>query len=219
MSKAFAEKIIDGFVDENGHCGERGLSEKQFDILSAWLEPEEWQDMGYWEGVYTTKYFSSRAWDGNIGKYHVRIQERWHFNLGFNVLSIELRDPEEYEAELEAERKLREMRDFSGSEWIAEPKKRIEITLTLVNDYQYEGYSYSYYDGGTSHIYTFRDEGGNCVVWKTKNVIDFYDKERDEWVLAEIGSKVTMRATVKEHGEYRGTKQTIITRPQIKAIA
>lgn len=94
----------------------------------------------------------------------------------------------------------------------------VGLTLVLVNDYMYEGCAYSYYDSGIRHIYTFRDENGNCIVWKTQKVIDFYDKESDEWVDAEVGDTVKMRATIKEHGEYRGTKQTVITRPKIDGI-
>lgn len=138
------------------------------------------------------------------------------------MVSIDLRDHDEYQAELDAEAKLKAMRDFSGSEWVAEPKKRLDLTLTLVNDYEYVGQSYSYYDDGTRHIYTFRDEDGNCIVWKTSNPLGMWqegEEGRDEWVYAdEMGDVVKMRATVKEHSEYKGTKQTVITRPKIAAI-
>lgn len=218
MSKSFAEKIIDSMVDDNGHCGERGLSEKQFDILAGWLEEGEEQDWGFWEGNYTTMFFWGRDYEGNIGRYHVVINKHFRFNMGYNVVSIDLRDADEYQAELDAETKLKAMRDFSGSEWVAEPKERIDLTLVLVNDYVYEGCSYSYYDSGIRHIYTLRDEDGNCLVWKTQKVIDFYDKESDEWIDAEVGDTIEMKATVKEHSEYKGTKQTVITRPKINGI-
>lgn len=218
MSKAFAEKIIDSMVDENGHCGERGLSGKQFEILAQHLHKGDEQDWGFWEGNYTTLCFWGIDYEGNIGKYHVVINEHFRFNMGYNVVSIDLRDPEEYQAELDAEAKLKAMRDFSGSEWVAEPKKRLDITLTLVNDYVYEGCSYSYYDDGTRHIYTFRDADGNCFVWKTQKVIDFYDDDAEEWTDAEVVDTIQMKATVKEHSEYKGTKQTVITRPKIIAI-
>lgn len=220
MSKAFAEKIIDSMVDENGHCGERGLSAKQFTILSEYLvRDEEAKDEGCWRGNYKTIEFISHDFRGNIGKYRVVLNELLHFNLRYTVVSIDLRDTDEYQAELDEEVRMRELRDFSNSEWVAEPKKRLDLTLTLVNDYMYEGCSYSYYDNGVRHIYTFRDENGNCLVWKTQKVIDCYDKTSEEWTEAEVGSVITMRATVKEHGEYKGTKQTVITRPQIKSIS
>jgi len=219
MSKAFAEKIIASMVDEDGNCFGRGISERQFDCLIPYLEEDGEEELGYWSGQYTSREFFAENWAGNIGPYRVKLQKRYNWNVGFAIKSIELRPADEYEAELEDERMMRELRDFSGSEWVAEPKKRLDLDLTLVNDYVYEGCSYSYYDSGVRHVYTFRDGDGNCIVWKTQKAIDCYDEDTDEWTEAEVGSKVTMRATVKQHSEYRGTKQTIITRPQIKAIA
>lgn len=218
MSKAFAEQIIDSMVDENGHCGERGLSAKQFTILSEGLAESEWEYVTSWYGEYGRKDFYAKDFIGNVGKYRVELNWYAHFNDRYTVKAIDLRDADEYKAELDAEAKLKAMRDFSGSEWVAEPKKRLDLTLTLVNDYVYEGCSYSYYDDGTRHIYTFRDADGNCFVWKTQKVIDCYDEQTEEWTDAEIGDTIEMKATVKEHSEYKGTKQTVITRPKIAAI-
>lgn len=218
MSREFAEKIIDSMVDENGHCGERGLSAKQFLILSENLYKGEEEIVGGWNGNYKTIDFTSTDYEGTIGKYHVTLNEFWHFHARYAVVSIDLRDADEYQAELDEEAKLKAMRDFSGSEWVAEPKKRIDLTLTLVNDYVYEGCSYSYYDDGTRHIYTFRDADGNCFVWKTQKVIDCYDEQTEEWTDAEVGDTIVMKATVKEHSEYKGTKQTVITRPKVNRI-
>lgn len=222
MSKDFAIKIIDSMVDKNGHCGERGLSGKQFDILAEHLAKGKEYDLGEWKGDYKTVYFWGIDYEGNIGRYHVVINKHFRFHMGYNVVEISLRPAGEYEAELEAEAKLRAMRDFSGSEWVGEPKQRLDMSLTLVNDYEYEGRRYSYYDTSTAHIYTLRDDDGNCIVWRTKNLI-YVDREdekgRMRWKLAEVGSRVTMRATVKEHGEYRGIRQTVITRPKVQDIA
>lgn len=218
MSTKFAEQIIDSMVDENGHCGDRALSAKQFLILSECLCRGEEEIVGGWNGNYKTIDFTSTNYEGTIGRYYVILNEFWHFNVRYTVVSIDLRDPDEYQAELDAEAKLKAMRDFSGSEWVSEPKKRLGLTLTLVNDYVYEGCSYSYYDDGTRHIYTFRDEDGNCLVWKTQKVIDCYDEQTEEWTDAEVGDTIVMNATVKEHSEYKGTKQTVITRPKIAEI-
>ena len=96
-----------------------------------------------------------------------------------------------------------------------------DFELTLVNDYEYTGTSYSYYDNGERHIYTFRDADGNCYVWKTTNpLVTWEEDERgyEERVEAEVGGKVTLKATVKEHGEYRGIKQTVLTRAKVISI-
>lgn len=56
-------------------------------------------------------------------------------------------------------------------------------------------------------------------MWKTKNAISVYDDTTGEYVDAEVGDIVTMKATIKEHSEYKGTKQTVITRPKIVSIS
>lgn len=219
MSIKFAEQILDGMVDERGYCGERGLSYKQFGIIAENLVEGEWEHVGGWVGTKGgRKNFYSCDFEGNIGKYHVVLNLYAHFNDRYTVKEIRLRDADEYQAELDAKAKLRALRDFNGSEWVAEPKKRLDLTLTLVNDYVYEGESYSYYDSGVRHIYTLRDENGNCFVWKTSNLIELWNEDAEEYTEAEVGSKVSMRATVKEHGEYKGTKQTVLTRCKIQAI-
>jgi len=53
---------------------------------------------------------------------------------------------------------------------------------------------------GTLHINKFRDEGGNSVVWKTSS------KRFD------VGLAVTLKGAVKKHEEFRGEKQTELTR-------
>ena len=57
----------------------------------------------------------------------------------------------------------------------------------------------------TMHIYTFVDENGNNIVWKTGPNKDF-----------EIGDRLIIKGKVKEHSEYKDVKQTILTRPTIK---
>lgn len=227
MSREFAEKMLDSMVDENGRCGERGLSPKQFAILSHYLEEGEWEYAGGWSGDYSYKRFYSTDFEGDIGKYHVVLNEFDHFNPRYTVVEIRPRPAEEVEAEMrreEFERKLREIGKFEHSEWVGEPKKRIDLELTLIRVYEYDrqayGYSYGYHPE-TVHVYTLADADGNCIVWKSANFLstEWYDGD-DDWhcETAEPGDKVLMKATVKEHGEYRGVKQTVVNRPKVKEI-
>ena len=57
---------------------------------------------------------------------------------------------------------------------------------------------------GTTWIHTFEDAEGNCLVWKTSASLD---------VVA--GDKIRIRGTVKDHDEYNGVKQTVLTRCKI----
>lgn len=54
---------------------------------------------------------------------------------------------------------------------------------------------------GNTYIHRFEDEAGNSLVW-------FGSKELD----VKEGSIVNLKATIKSHDEYKGRKQTIITR-------
>ena len=54
---------------------------------------------------------------------------------------------------------------------------------------------------GFQRIYKFRDENENVYIWKTANAINSYE-----------GTKLTFKATVKEHSEYKNEKQTVLTR-------
>lgn len=76
--------------------------------------------------------------------------------------------------------------------------ERREFTLTVVHIHAFEG------QFGYVFINILNDAEGNVVVYKGS-------KE-----LGEKGATLTLKATVKEHGERDGVKQTIIARPSQK---
>ena len=219
MSIEFAEKIIDGMVDESGHCGERGLSSKQFEAIvygCSAMECGESRDAGGWHGDYGHRDFWERDWEGKVGKYNVKLNEYHHFHPRYTVVSIDPRPQEE----VEFEAWMRELAKFEHSEWVSEPKRRIDLELVLVRDYSYERPAYTYgYE--IAHIYTLANDDGDCFVWKTTGYLDveWYD-DNDDWHCksAEPGDRVRVRATVKGHDEYRGVKQTVLTRVKVNDV-
>lgn len=80
-------------------------------------------------------------------------------------------------------------------------KKRDEMTLTLIRSFSFDT------DFGLMYIHKMQDPEGNSIVWKTGNAVR--DSNRR---LLEAGQTVRVKATVKEHGEYKGEKQTVVTR-------
>lgn len=64
-------------------------------------------------------------------------------------------------------------------------------------------------DFGTKYIHRFLKDGGNVSVWKTTT---------EELAEVNSGDVLTMDYTVKEHGDYKGTVQTIITRCKILSV-
>lgn len=105
------------------------------------------------------------------------------------------------------------------SEYIGEVGKRISITATLINDYSFTSY-YGRMPQETT-IYTFKDKDNNVFCWKTSGSLgmDKTDK-RDNYYREFVrrGDTFTCKATVKEHSEYKGTKQTVLTRIKVESI-
>lgn len=212
MSKAFAEKVLDTIFESDKFKvggGECEISWKQFDVIAECLNA----------GKNCIPNGISIPYSGNIGKYEVHMRDLGRF--GKLVESIRLRDSDEVERELEFEARISEIREgFANGQYVGEPKKRMDFTLTLVSDRTFDGYY------GTTHAYQLADEDGNCIVWMTTSQFGMwvdaatygFDGNGDIWAYAEVGDKVTIRATIKEHSEYRGIKQTVITRAQVKGI-
>lgn len=88
----------------------------------------------------------------------------------------------------------REAKLGANSVWVGEIKKRQEFTLKVERIFTRET---AY---GLSFITTLHDEDGNVYTWFASS------KE------LEIGKTYTGKATVKDHTEYNGIKQTVITR-------
>lgn len=63
--------------------------------------------------------------------------------------------------------------------------------------------SYSYYSTTTNYFHVMRTDEGNVVVYSGSKC------------LGEKGETVKVKATVKEHSEYKGTKTTKILRPKL----
>ena len=57
---------------------------------------------------------------------------------------------------------------------------------------------------GYTYMYKFTDNNGNIFTWKTGT-----------WIDTESVSSVNLKATIKAHSEYRGIKQTELTRCKI----
>lgn len=93
----------------------------------------------------------------------------------------------------ERERKAAEPRPVS--QWVSEVGKRSEFCLTVRSVHSFET------QFGVVVCYIFNDKSGNCFVWKSHTCPELT-----------VGESYTLKGTVKEHSEYKGTKQTVLTR-------
>lgn len=67
---------------------------------------------------------------------------------------------------------------------------------------------------GWTTIYKFVDANNNVFIWKTGNDIIENDKNGDSVYIADMET-ITITGTVKEHNEYNGEKQTVLTRCKV----
>lgn len=99
---------------------------------------------------------------------------------------------------------------------------KVAAEVKMVNIFEYQDYKFSYY-GTSRYIYTMQDDAGNVLVYKTSAYLAFKTGEIGECgCLVEIGirrgDKISISGTVKDHGEYKGTKQTVLQRVRVKAL-
>jgi hypothetical protein len=101
---------------------------------------------------------------------------------------------------LDREKELQQ-RQFENAtksrEWVGEVKKReVFEKLTVVR--------MQYIDGqwGVTTLVTFENEPGDLIKWFSSKSLDDLNE----------GDVIDLKATVKKHDEYKGTKQTLINR-------
>ena len=90
------------------------------------------------------------------------------------------------------------------SDYVGAEGEKVELTLRLVKVGGYD----TFFAGRETYVsvYTFEDENHNKLVWKTQKGID-----------GEVCDFFKVKGTVKEHSEYRGEKQTVLTRCKVEA--
>jgi len=122
------------------------------------------------------------------------------------------------ERQIEAEKKATQQKEESISDYIGTPGEKIQVELIYMNSFSYE-FQYSAYSTQTNFIHKFLDNNGNIFVWKTAKSIkeivngkNFYTKE---CIDINIGHNLKLKGSIKEHNEYKGEKQTILTRCKI----
>ena len=105
-------------------------------------------------------------------------------------------------AKEEEERRERERK--AKSQYVGEIGDKIDLDVVLEKRAWFEVKSFSGFGTETMHVYTFRDDHGNALVWKTTSGTD-----------AEAGTTVHLKGTIKEHTEYNEEKQTVLTRCRV----
>lgn len=107
--------------------------------------------------------------------------------------------------------------------YIGEIGKRMTVRVTFKKSFDYVDYKFSYY--GTTHFtHIFEDADGNTIVWKSTSPVEAVNDGKEnpnrkgDLIFIPIGSTVDLTGTVKEHGMYKDTEQTVVTRCKFKLV-
>ena len=130
--------------------------------------------------------------------------------------------------ETEKVAKIAKIRAESTSEYVGEIGKRQDFTnLTLKKVVKFEVDGFSYYSRTEMmYVYTFEDEAGNAIVYKSTSFFgteikvyrDREDYYHTEYRRLEEGDVVSFKGTVKAHKEYKGVKQTVVQRCKLSKV-
>lgn len=124
----------------------------------------------------------------------------------------EARREAERKAKEEAERIAREQEEAQErarkaiSQHVGQIGDKIDLDVVLEKRAWFDVPSFRGFGTDTMYVFTFRDQQGNALVWKTS-----------KGLVHETGTKVHLTGTIKDHNEYDGEKQTVLTRCKVKA--
>ena len=114
--------------------------------------------------------------------------------------------------------KVKAAQPGTESEWLGEEGKKLETEATFKIGFEFTS-TFGYREI-TQLTAIFEDEAGNKLVWKTGTAFertdgDFCFKVNGEYERFSRGEKVRISGTVKRHSEFRGEKQTELTRAKV----
>lgn len=158
--------------------------------------------------------------------------QKWLEDHAEEIAAKEAKEREEREAKLkeEAERKAREDAEReelerleaienqrkANSKFVGNIKDKIECELTYRFTASFEASSFVGYKTVIMHIHNFVDADGNTFIWKTEGCLAKpVDSLEYEWEYPKAGTKMMVKGTIKDHNEYKGEKQTVLTRCKV----
>ena len=180
-------KLVPSWVDQ-GVCFKCGGSGKQ---------------QGKWK-EYTPEY------QAKLDAKRKARQEQWEKEQAEERARAEAERKAKEEAERIAreaeEQRIKEQKAIS--QHVGAVGDKVDMDVILEKNAWFDIPSFRGYGRDTMHVYTFRNDHGDAIVWKTSKGLGI-----------EEGTKVHLKGTIKEHGEYKDEKQTVLTRCKVEREA
>lgn len=208
VTKTHVELLIKGKKDEG----------------TVYVEPKtNWEDMEQW---LISAYGN---WDNLCGEFEINVHSTMFEPQTESNPDIKLRDEidlkylgiacyafvgakKAHDKELERLAREKMYKDSIKDEWFGNVGDKFEKELMFERIIGFEGYY------GYTYFVFFRDEEGRVYKWSTgKGTYQCWHKTsgRDAYLEYEVGKKYLIKGSVKEHDEYKGVKQTVITRCKV----
>ena len=116
----------------------------------------------------------------------------------------ELHDDYETCEKIKNRKRTEENKDKEDAGYYGKVGDKVTVDLTHINHVAWEN-NFGYY-GGVTILYIFKDAEGHIFTWKTSKWIDDINDDDKEFHIT---------GTIKEHTEYNGQKQTVLTRCKV----
>lgn len=145
------------------------------------------------------------------------IEDKSSFHSNLKVIAhkplIKMKDlgfvaciPTTYKRELGLiEKREAKKKEDGNSNYFGEVGKRTIFDLVFQRTVAFNGFY------GRTYLYFFRNSHGDIALWKTSTPSPVID-ENGDFSEFEEGKSYKLKATVKEHSVYKGTKQTVLSR-------
>ena len=131
---------------------------------------------------------------------------KWEAEEAQRKAEREAREAAERAAQEEREAQLKALREISKH--VGTVGERMSLKVTYERSGSWEQKSFRGFGVDTMFAHIFKDADGNVFTWKTQKGIGI-----------DCGTPVILTGTVKDHTEYKGEKQTQLTRCKIEARA
>ena len=205
-----------------GHVEYLLAGKKDKDVV--YVEPKtKWEDMEQW----LIKAYGN--WDNLCGEFEINVHSTMFEPQTESNPEIKLRQEidlkylgiacyafvgakKAHDKELEKLAREKMYKDSCKDEWFGNVGDKFEKELMFERIIGFEGYY------GYTYFVFFRDEEGRVYKWSTgKGTYQCWHKTngRDAYLEYEVGKKYLIKGSVKEHSEYKGVKQTVITRCKV----
>ena len=107
------------------------------------------------------------------------------------------------------------------SNYVGNVGDKVTLNLILKGEYEYTVHINSWCANIVT-VYKMEDNDGNVFVWKTSSSSLKMDRIDSDGTctpdFVKRGDNFTVKAKIKEHSEYKGTKQTVIERAKVTEI-